>query len=66
MFEHDQTALALADIFGWDIDFVLDIQPGDTFVATYEEISQDGEYIKDGPISAAIFVKPPPSDFERR
>ena len=53
---HDQTALALADIFGWDIDFVLDIQPGDTFTATYDEISQDGKYIKDGPISAAMFV----------
>ena len=53
---HDQTALALADIFGWDIDFVLDIQPGDTFVATYDEISQDGTYIKDGPIIAALFV----------
>ena len=53
---HDQTALALADIFGWDIDFVLDIQPGDTFTATYDEISQDGKYIKDGPITAARFV----------
>jgi murein DD-endopeptidase MepM/ murein hydrolase activator NlpD len=53
---HDQTALALADIFGWDIDFVLDIQPGDTFTATYDEISQDGRYIKDGPITAAMFV----------
>ncbi len=53
---HDQTALALADIFGWDIDFVLDIQPGDTFTATYDEISQDGTYIKDGPITAAMFV----------
>ena len=53
---HDQTALALADIFGWDIDFVLDIQPGDTFTATYDEISQDGKYIKDGPITAAMFV----------
>jgi murein DD-endopeptidase MepM/ murein hydrolase activator NlpD len=53
---HDQTALALADIFGWDIDFVLDIQRGDSFTATYEEISQDGEYIKDGPITAALFV----------
>ena len=39
---HDQTALALAEIFGWDIDFVLDIQPGDSFIATYDEISQDG------------------------
>jgi murein DD-endopeptidase MepM/ murein hydrolase activator NlpD len=53
---HDQTALALAEIFGWDIDFVLDIQPGDSFVATYSEISQDGTYIKDGPITAALFV----------
>ena len=53
---HDQTALALAEIFGWDIDFVLDIQSGDSFTVTYEEISQDGRYIKDGPIEAAIFV----------
>src|SRR5215472_5366587 len=29
---HDQTAVALADIFGWDIDFVLDVRPGDSFV----------------------------------
>ena len=53
---HDQTALALAEIFGWDIDFVLDIQPGDSFVATYSELSQDGTYVKDGPITAALFV----------
>jgi murein DD-endopeptidase MepM/ murein hydrolase activator NlpD len=52
----DQTALALAEIFGWDIDFVLDIQPGDTFTVTYDVISQDGQYIKDGPISAALFI----------
>jgi murein DD-endopeptidase MepM/ murein hydrolase activator NlpD len=53
---HDQTALALADIFGWDIDFVLDIQAGDSFTAAYDEILQDGKYIKDGPITAAMFV----------
>jgi murein DD-endopeptidase MepM/ murein hydrolase activator NlpD len=53
---HDQTALALAEIFGWDIDFVLDIQPGDSFAVTYQELWQDGEYIKDGPIAAALFV----------
>lgn len=53
---HDQTALALAEIFGWDIDFVLDIQPGDSFTVTYDEISQDGKYIKDGPVNAALFV----------
>lgn len=53
---HDQTALALAELFGWDIDFVLDIRPGDAFAATYEEHSQDGRYVGDGPILAARFI----------
>ena len=53
---HDQTAVSLADIFGWDIDFVLDVRPGDTFVVTYQEIWRDGTYLKDGPIAAAEFV----------
>lgn len=53
---HDQTAVALADIFGWDIDFVLDIQPGDSFVVSYQELYQDGVYVKDGPIQAALFI----------
>jgi murein DD-endopeptidase MepM/ murein hydrolase activator NlpD len=53
---HDQTAVALADIFGWDVDFVLDVRPGDTFVVTYQEIWRDGSYVKDGPIEAAEFV----------
>ena len=53
---HDQTAVGLADIFGWDIDFVLDIQPGDSFVVSYQELYQDGGYVKDGPILAASFT----------
>jgi murein DD-endopeptidase MepM/ murein hydrolase activator NlpD len=53
---HDQTALSLADIFGYDIDFVLDIQPGDSFVVTYTEVLQDGKYLQDGPVLAARFV----------
>jgi murein DD-endopeptidase MepM/ murein hydrolase activator NlpD len=53
---HDQTAVSLADIFGWDIDFVLDVRPGDTFVVTYSEIWRDGSYVKDGAIEAAEFV----------
>jgi murein DD-endopeptidase MepM/ murein hydrolase activator NlpD len=53
---HDQTAVALADIFGWDIDFVLDVQPGDSFVVSYQELYQDGSYVKDGPILAASFT----------
>jgi murein DD-endopeptidase MepM/ murein hydrolase activator NlpD len=53
---HDQTAVNLADIFGWDIDFVLDVRQGDTFVVTYPEYYRDGVYVKDGPIEAAEFV----------
>src|SRR5580765_7211229 len=53
---HDQTAVALADIFGWDVDFVLDVRPGDAFVVTYPEIWRDGVYVRDGAIQAAEFV----------
>jgi len=53
---HDPTAVALTDIFGWDVDFVLNMRPGDTFVVTYQEIWRDGAYVKDGPIDAAEFV----------
>jgi murein DD-endopeptidase MepM/ murein hydrolase activator NlpD len=52
----DQTALALANIFGWDIDFVLDIRHGDEFLVTYEQVWQDGNYLRDGDIVAAQFV----------
>jgi murein DD-endopeptidase MepM/ murein hydrolase activator NlpD len=53
---HDQTAVNLADIFQWDIDFVLDIHPGDSFIVTYKELYQDGVYVKDGPVLAAKFI----------
>jgi murein DD-endopeptidase MepM/ murein hydrolase activator NlpD len=53
---HDQTAVNLADIFGWDIDFVLDVRQGDTFVVSYPEYYRDGVYLRDGPIEAAEFV----------
>jgi murein DD-endopeptidase MepM/ murein hydrolase activator NlpD len=53
---HDQTAVELADIFGWDVDFVLDVRTGDAFAVTYPEIWRDGQYLRDGPIEAALFV----------
>jgi len=51
----DQTALALAQIFGWDIDFALDIRPGDSFAVTYQELFENGKFVKDGPVLAAMF-----------
>ena len=48
--------MELAGIFGWDIDFVLDIRKGDTFNVLYEELYRNGEKIADGEILAAEFV----------
>ena len=52
----DIVALKLANVFAWDIDFVLDIREGDHFTAVYEQIYQDGKYLRDGEILAAEFV----------
>ena len=48
--------MELANIFGWDIDFVLDIRKGDSFTVLYEELYREGEKISDGKILAADFV----------
>jgi murein DD-endopeptidase MepM/ murein hydrolase activator NlpD len=50
------TILELARIFGWDIDFALDLRDGDEFVVHYERIYQDGRFLQDGDILAARFV----------
>ncbi|MBI2384184.1 MAG: peptidoglycan DD-metalloendopeptidase family protein [Gammaproteobacteria bacterium] len=48
--------MGLADIFAYDIDFVLDIRTGDRFTVIYEEIYKDGRKLRDGNILAAEFV----------
>ena len=48
--------MELANIFGWDIDFALDIRKGDNFTVLYEELYRDGEKISDDKIIAADFV----------
>jgi murein DD-endopeptidase MepM/ murein hydrolase activator NlpD len=52
----DVVALKLANVFAWDIDFVLDIREGDRFTAVYEQVYQDGRYLRDGDVLAAEFV----------
>jgi murein DD-endopeptidase MepM/ murein hydrolase activator NlpD len=52
----DVVALKLANVFAWDIDFVLDIREGDRFTVVYEQIYQDGKYLHDGEVLAAEFV----------
>jgi murein DD-endopeptidase MepM/ murein hydrolase activator NlpD len=52
----DLQAMELANIFGWDIDFALDIRRGDSYSVLYEELYLDGEKVGNGPILAAEFV----------
>ena len=46
----------IATIFGWDIDFALDIRNGDSLRLIYEEVFLDGEKISTGDILIAEFV----------
>jgi murein DD-endopeptidase MepM/ murein hydrolase activator NlpD len=52
----DNMILRLAGIFGWDIDFALDIRRGDRFALVFEEIYRDGQFLRQGAIVAARFV----------
>ena len=52
----DQVTMKLAEIFQWDIDFILDIRAGDTFYALLEELHLDGKLIGFGNILAVEFI----------
>jgi len=52
----DATTMELAEIFRWDIDFVLDLRTGDSFKVIHEQLLRDGEYVADGEILAAEFM----------
>ncbi len=52
----DELIMELANIFGWDIDFALEIRAGDHFSLIYEEAYLDGKKYDNGPILAAEFV----------
>ncbi len=52
----DNQIMRVADIFGWDIDFALDLRQGDEFSVLYETQYVDGEFVGYGRILAAEFV----------
>ena len=52
----DRLTMETADIFGWDIDFALDVREGDRFSVIYEELYQPDGTASDGVIVAAEFV----------
>lgn len=52
----DRLIMDIAGIFGWDIDFAMDLRRGDHFTAIYEENYWRGEKIGGGHIVAAEFI----------
>ena len=51
----DRVIMELTEIFGWDVDFALDVRAGDRFTVIYEELYKDGEKVRDGHILASEF-----------
>lgn len=52
----DRLIMEMAHVFGWDIDFALDLRQGDSFKVIFEENHLDGEKVGDGNILAAEFT----------
>ena len=53
----ESVIMDLVYIFGWDIDFIFDIRPGDSFDLLYEEYFLKGNKVKNGDIKAARFKR---------
>lgn len=51
-----ELAVAMAEIFQWDIDFLRDLREGDRFVVVVDRMSVDGAHFGYGTIFAARFV----------
>lgn len=54
--ERPELAMALAEIFAWEVDFLRDIRTGDSFKAVLEKRYRDGRFVGYGRIFAAEFV----------
>ena len=52
----DRIIMEFTEIFGWDVDFVLDMRRGDKFKVIYEEIYRAGEKVSNGRILGAEFT----------
>lgn len=54
--EGPQLSIELADVFGGEIDFNSELQPGDTFRLAYEKVFREGQFSGYGGVLAAEFV----------
>jgi murein DD-endopeptidase MepM/ murein hydrolase activator NlpD len=51
----DRLIMDFTEIFGWDVDFVLDLRRGDRFKVVYEEIYRGNDKVSNGRILGAEF-----------
>jgi murein DD-endopeptidase MepM/ murein hydrolase activator NlpD len=54
--EGPDLSIALAEIFGGEVDFNTDLQPNDHFRLTFEKVYREGQFSSYGPILAAELV----------
>ncbi len=52
----DRIIIKIADVLGWDLDFVTDVRAGDRFSVVYEEQYLNGNKLRDGNVLALEFV----------
>jgi murein DD-endopeptidase MepM/ murein hydrolase activator NlpD len=52
----DNMIMQMINLYGWDIDFAMEVRKGDQFHVVFEERYIDGEKVQDGPILAAEFI----------
>ncbi len=52
----DNMIMQMISLYGWDIDFAMEVRQGDQFRVIYEERYKNGEKVQDGPILAAEFI----------
>jgi murein DD-endopeptidase MepM/ murein hydrolase activator NlpD len=53
---NDKIVMQLISIFGWDIDFALDLRHGDRYTLIYEELYAGDRKVGTGDVIAAEFV----------
>lgn len=56
MGESPQLALQLANLFGWEINFIRDLQEGDSFTILFEKLYREGEFKGYGRTLGATFT----------
>lgn len=52
----DRMVMEMAEVFGYDVDFALDLRQGDRFSVVYDELYREGKRVRFGDILAAEFV----------